>query len=136
MRSVQVIRKSMAPHSANTLLINRVPVIPRMNPFIITASDDLEDEAMSEESKHELEEEQVRVAQVMDLLMRFLVDDPDQVEISRTSGRQTTVLEVKVGKTDHGKIVGRRGRTADAIRNLLKCMGGKSNHRFLLEILE
>ncbi|MFM7200914.1 MAG: KH domain-containing protein [Myxococcota bacterium] len=91
---------------------------------------------MSEESKQELEDEQVHVAQVMDLLMRFLVDDPDQVELSRTSGRQTTVLEVKVGKTDHGKIVGRRGRTADAIRNLLKCMGGKSNHRFLLEILE
>lgn len=91
---------------------------------------------MTEEAQRELEEEQQRVGQMMDLLMRLLVDDPEQVELSKISGRQTTVLEVKVGKSDHGKVVGRRGRTADAIRNLLKCMGGKTNHHFSLEILE
>jgi len=69
-------------------------------------------------------------------IIQALVDHPDQVQIRELEGAQATVLEVQVAKSDHGKIVGRKGRTANAIREILCDLGGKRQRRYLLEILE
>jgi len=76
------------------------------------------------------------IGTLMEALVRALVDRPDEVEINEIEGTQSTVLEVRVAKPDHGKLVGRRGRTANAIRELLADYGGKRNRRYMLEILE
>lgn len=81
-------------------------------------------------------EKELSVGTLVDLLVRSLVDRPDEVLLTEIQGTQATVIEVKVAKTDHGKLVGRRGRTADAIRDLLVTYGGKRNRRYMLEILE
>ncbi len=69
-------------------------------------------------------------------LVRALVDRPEEVVVNEIEGSQATVLEVRVAKSDHGKLVGRRGRTANAVRELLTGYGGKRNRRYLLEIIE
>jgi uncharacterized protein len=77
--------------------------------------------------------------QVKDLvadIARALVDNPDQVTVSEVSGEQVTVLELRVGPGDLGKVIGKQGRTARSIRTLLGAAGMKLNRRFTLEILE
>ncbi len=65
-----------------------------------------------------------------------LVDQPDQVVVREVRGEQVTVLELKVAKSDLGKVIGKQGRTARSIRTILGCVGMKLNRRFTLEILE
>jgi predicted RNA-binding protein YlqC (UPF0109 family) len=65
-----------------------------------------------------------------------LVDDPDQVEVSRIQGEQTSVIELKVAKEDLGKIIGRKGRTATALRTILAAASTKLRKRTILEIIE
>jgi len=69
-------------------------------------------------------------------IARALVDFPEEVEISEIEGRHTTVLELRVAKQDMGKIIGRQGRTAQAIRTILSAASGKSGKRHVLEIIE
>ena len=76
------------------------------------------------------------IGTLMKTLVRALVDRPDDVVVNEIEGTQATVLEVRVAKPDHGKLVGRKGRTANAIRELLADFGGKRNRRYMLEILE
>jgi predicted RNA-binding protein YlqC (UPF0109 family) len=59
-------------------------------------------------------------------IARALVDFPDEVEVSAVEGKHTTVLELRVAKKDMGKIIGRQGRTAQAIRTILSAASGKS----------
>ena len=65
-----------------------------------------------------------------------LVDHPDDVKISEVQGHHAHIIEVDVAKDDRGKIVGRRGATADALRTLLKAASGKEGKRYILEIIE
>ncbi len=65
-----------------------------------------------------------------------LVDDPDQVEVNRIQGEQTSVIELKVAKEDLGKIIGRKGRTATALRTILAAASTKLRKRTILEIIE
>ncbi|MBW1971143.1 MAG: KH domain-containing protein [Deltaproteobacteria bacterium] len=65
-----------------------------------------------------------------------LVDHPEQVSVSEIEGTQTTVLELKVAKEDMGKIIGKQGRTARAIRTILSAASGKTKKRTVLEIIE
>ena len=65
-----------------------------------------------------------------------LVDHPDDVKISEVQGHHAHIIEVDVAKEDRGKIVGRRGATADALRTLLKAASGKEGKRYILEIIE
>ena len=65
-----------------------------------------------------------------------LVDNPDQVSVKEIVGKQVTVLELKVAKEDVGKIIGKGGQNAKALRTLLTAASGKENKRFMLEILE
>ena len=74
--------------------------------------------------------------ELVEQIVRALVDHPDQVEVSEVSGQHAHIIEVDVAKEDRGKIVGRRGATADALRTLLKAASGKQGKRYILEIIE
>ncbi len=65
-----------------------------------------------------------------------LVDHPEEVKISEVQGHHAHIIEVDVAKEDRGKIVGRRGATADALRTLLKAASGKEGKRYILGIIE
>ncbi len=65
-----------------------------------------------------------------------LVDYPEQVTVNEVVGNQTSVLELKVAKEDLGKIIGKQGRTARAIRTILSAASAKIKKRTVLEIIE
>jgi hypothetical protein len=65
-----------------------------------------------------------------------LVDNPDQVEVNEVEGNQTSVLELKVAKEDLGKVIGKQGRTARAMRTILSAASAKVKKRTVLEIIE
>jgi predicted RNA-binding protein YlqC (UPF0109 family) len=64
------------------------------------------------------------------------VDTPEQVEVSEVEGNQTSVLELKVAKEDLGKVIGKQGRTARAMRTILSAASAKLKKRSVLEIIE
>ncbi|MCJ7614972.1 MAG: KH domain-containing protein [Desulfobacterales bacterium] len=65
-----------------------------------------------------------------------LVDHPEQVEVSSIEGNQTSVIELKVAKEDLGKVIGKQGRTARAMRTILSAASAKIKKRSVLEIIE
>jgi hypothetical protein len=69
-------------------------------------------------------------------IAKALVDKPDEVVVTDIKGEQITVIELKVAKEDIGKIIGRQGRTAHAIRTILSAASAKIKKRSILEILE
>jgi predicted RNA-binding protein YlqC (UPF0109 family) len=69
-------------------------------------------------------------------IVKALVDQPEQVTVTETEGGNTVVLELKVAKSDMGKVIGKRGRHADAIRTILSAAAGKVRKRYILEIVE
>jgi predicted RNA-binding protein YlqC (UPF0109 family) len=69
-------------------------------------------------------------------LARAMVDHPEQIEISEITSKQVTILELKVAKADIGKIIGKRGRNARAIRTILGAASAKVKKRTILEIIE
>ena len=69
-------------------------------------------------------------------IVQALVDHPEQVAISAIEGKQSTVLEIKVAKEDIGKIIGKRGRNAQAIRIILNAASAKTKKRTIMEIIE
>ncbi len=74
-----------------------------------------------------------------DLLIRIaqaLVDDPEQVRVTEIEATQTSVLELRVAKSDMGKVIGKQGRTVSAIRDILYAASGKAGKRYRLEIVD
>jgi predicted RNA-binding protein YlqC (UPF0109 family) len=69
-------------------------------------------------------------------IVQAIVDQPDHVLITEIEGDHTNVLELSVAKSDMGKVIGRKGRTAQAIRTILSAASGKARKRFFLEIVE
>lgn len=69
-------------------------------------------------------------------IAKSLVDYPEEVQVSEIEGEQTTVLELKVAREDLGKVIGKQGRTARAMRTLLSAASTKCRKRAVLEILE
>jgi len=69
-------------------------------------------------------------------IVQALVDHPDQIEIDEVKGEQVSVIELMVDKEDLGKVIGKQGRTAQAIRTILNAASAKLRKRMLLEILE
>ena len=69
-------------------------------------------------------------------IAQSLVDRPQEVRVNAIQGGQTIVLELRVAKDDIGKIIGKQGRTAQAIRTLLAAVSGKIKKRTVLEIVE
>jgi uncharacterized protein len=74
--------------------------------------------------------------QLVEAIARALVDQPDRVQVNEVAGEQTTVLELRVAQEDLGKVIGKQGKTARAMRTLLAAAGMKVHKRFVLEILE
>jgi uncharacterized protein len=73
---------------------------------------------------------------LVEMIAKALVDNPEQVVVAEVEGEQTTVLELRVAPSDLGKVIGKQGRTARCIRTLLGAAGMKLKKRFVLEILE
>ena len=69
-------------------------------------------------------------------IIQALVDHPEQIVISEVKGKQVTVLEIKAAKEDLGKIIGKQGRNAKAIRTILNAASAKTKKRTILEIVE
>jgi predicted RNA-binding protein YlqC (UPF0109 family) len=69
-------------------------------------------------------------------IARALVDNPDAVSVSEIEGNQTSVLELSVAKEDLGKVIGKQGRTARAMRTILSAASAKVKKRTVLEIIE
>ena len=69
-------------------------------------------------------------------IARTLVDNPDDVQVTEVQGEQTTILELRVAADDLGKVIGKQGRPARAMRPLLAAAGSKNQMRAVLEILE
>jgi predicted RNA-binding protein YlqC (UPF0109 family) len=69
-------------------------------------------------------------------IVKALVDQPDQVTVTEIEGGQTAVLELSVAKSDMGKVIGKKGRNALALRTILSAAAGKTRKRYVLEIVE
>ena len=69
-------------------------------------------------------------------IAKALVDYPDEVTVTELEGERTTVIELRVLKEDLGKIIGKQGRTAQAMRTVLSAASGKTGQRYVLEIIE
>ena len=74
--------------------------------------------------------------ELIQFIAQSLVDQPEKVEVSEVQGSQCTVFELKVDKSEIGKIIGKQGRTAQAIRTILNAASAKLKKRMVLEILE
>ncbi len=73
---------------------------------------------------------------MIEYIAKSLVDSPDEVRVTEIEGEQTSVLELKVAKEDLGKVIGKQGRTARAMRTLLGAASSKAKKRAVLEIIE
>ena len=69
-------------------------------------------------------------------IVEKLVDKVEEVRINELAGDATIVLEVKVSKCDVGKVIGKSGRTAEAIRTVINCAAAKENKRYILQIVD
>lgn len=69
-------------------------------------------------------------------IAQALVDNPEQVKVTVVEGKNISVIELEVAKDDIGKIIGKRGNTANAIRTLLNAISGKERKRVTLEIID
>lgn len=76
------------------------------------------------------------IKELMEVLVKALVDKPEEVEITEVEGEQTTVVELKVAKDDLGKVIGKQGRMARALRTILGAASTKIRRRSVLEIIE
>jgi|LakMenEpi03Aug12_release.lakeMendotaPanAssembly.Ray.scaffolds.fasta_scaffold2242400_1 predicted RNA-binding protein YlqC (UPF0109 family) len=76
------------------------------------------------------------LGRMVETIARMLVDQSDQVHVREVEGENTTVVELSVAKTDIGKIIGKQGRTAQAIRTVLTGASTKLRKRTVLEIIE
>ncbi len=76
------------------------------------------------------------VRDLVEYVVKKLVDLPEKVEVTEVSGEQTTVIELRVDQSDLGKVIGKEGRTARSIRTLVHAAASKERKRAVLEILE
>ncbi len=74
--------------------------------------------------------------EIIQIIAEALVDQPDLVFVTEIGGANTSILELKVAKADIGKVVGKQGRTAGALRTILSAVSAKEKKRAVLEILE
>lgn len=74
--------------------------------------------------------------ELLEAIAKALVDHPDQVQVHSVEGEQCTVLELRVGQGDLGKIIGRQGRTIHCIRNIVVAAGMKLHKRITVEVID
>ena len=73
---------------------------------------------------------------LISIIAKALVDEPEEVVVAEKKGQHASVIELRVAKKDLGKVIGKHGRTADAIRTILTAASTKIKRRCLLELLE
>ncbi|MCB5247184.1 MAG: KH domain-containing protein [Candidatus Cloacimonetes bacterium] len=74
--------------------------------------------------------------ELIEFMVKALVDDPSEVNITEIQGDKITLYELRVSKSDIGKVIGKRGRTAGAIRTIINAVSTKQGKRAELEIIE
>ncbi len=74
--------------------------------------------------------------ELITIIVKALVDRPDEVSVQEVQGEKTTVIELKVAQEDLGKVIGKQGRTARSLRTILNAAGTKMGKRCVLEIIE
>ena len=74
--------------------------------------------------------------ELIELIVKNLVDKPEEVAVMEVTGQSVTVYELRVGQGDLGKVIGRHGHTARAIRTIINAVGAKQKRGVILEILE
>ncbi|MCR4434403.1 MAG: KH domain-containing protein [Clostridiales bacterium] len=74
--------------------------------------------------------------ELLELIAKSLVDFPDEVSVNEVEGEKSIILELRVAKDDMGKVIGRQGRIAKAIRTVVKAAAVKENKRVVVEILQ
>jgi predicted RNA-binding protein YlqC (UPF0109 family) len=78
----------------------------------------------------------MEVRELVEEIVKALVDRPEDVVCTEVEGAHSCVLELKVAPEDVGKVIGKKGAHADAIRRLIHAIGGKKKKRYVLEIIE
>ena len=78
----------------------------------------------------------MHIKELVHYIAQALVDNPEEVSVNEIEGRQTTVFELHVAKSDLGKVIGKQGRNAQAIRTILMAVSAKIKKRVVLEIIE
>lgn len=74
--------------------------------------------------------------QLVEMIIKALVDHPDEIEITEVEGEKTIIYELKVNDSDVGKIIGKHGKTINSIRTLLRAVVTKEGKKVMLEILQ
>ena len=74
--------------------------------------------------------------ELVEVIVKALVDNPDAVQVTEVTGNNVIIVEVRVDKSDMGKVIGKHGQTASAIRTLLSATSAKHKRRAVLEIIE
>ena len=74
--------------------------------------------------------------ELIEYIVKALVDNPEKVEVKEIAGQKSSIYELKVGEGDLGKVIGKEGRTAKAIRTIITAAAMKQGKRTVLEILE
>jgi predicted RNA-binding protein YlqC (UPF0109 family) len=80
--------------------------------------------------------EVTEMKELIEIIAKALVDKPEEVSVTEIQGNQTSVIELKVAKEDLGKIIGKQGRTAKAMRTILNAASTKLRKRSVLELVE
>jgi len=81
-------------------------------------------------------ERESELVQLIEYIVKALVDLPEQVKVTAVRGEQTTVIELHVARDDLGKVIGKQGRTAQSLRTVLNAASTKLKIRSVLEIIE
>lgn len=76
------------------------------------------------------------MGELVELIAKALVDNPEEVEVNEIEGTQSVIIELKVAEEDMGKIIGKQGRIAKAIRTVVKAAAIKENKRVVVEIIQ
>ncbi|NQV17038.1 MAG: KH domain-containing protein [Armatimonadetes bacterium] len=74
--------------------------------------------------------------ELIEFIVKALVDDPDSINVTEVVGDKIIIYELRTAKTDIGKVIGKRGRTAGAIRTILNAVSARQGKRAVLEIIE
>ena len=76
------------------------------------------------------------MVELVETIAKSLVDYPDQVRVNEVEGSQSIIIELRVAQEDMGKVIGKQGRIAKAIRTVVKAAATKANKRVVVEIIQ
>lgn len=76
------------------------------------------------------------IVDIVKMLIKALVDEPDQVQVTESRGEQTVIIEARVSKKDMGKVIGRHGRTIESLRTIVGACGSKKKQRCIFQVID